>query len=51
MGMYNVNFFVLISEQHKGFGINANILETNILNLFVVIGVLVYYGRSAFSIC
>ena len=35
MGMYNVKFFVLISEQHKGFGINANILETNILNLLL----------------
>lgn len=32
------------------FGINNDIFETNILNLSVVIGVLVYYGRFAFSI-
>lgn len=31
-----------------GFGINTDIFETNILNLSVVIGVLVYYGRAAF---
>nr|AYB71439.1 ATPase subunit I [Trachelomonas grandis] len=31
------------------FGINGNIFETNILNLSVVLGVLVYYGRIVFS--
>lgn len=29
----------------KGFGINYDIYETNILNLSVVIAVLIYYGR------
>jgi F-type H+-transporting ATPase subunit b len=29
-----------------GFGLNFNILETNIINLAVVIGVLVYFGRN-----
>lgn len=29
-----------------GFGINFNILETNIINLAIVIGVLVYFGRD-----
>ena len=43
----NINVFTIISE---GFGINTDIFETNILNLSVVIGVLIYYGRTAFSI-
>ncbi len=31
---------------HEGFGINADILETNVINLAIVIGVLVYFGRG-----
>jgi F-type H+-transporting ATPase subunit b len=46
----NINLFVLLSES-KGFGINTDIFETNILNLSVVIGLLIYYGRIAFSTC
>lgn len=45
----NTSMFTVLSEL-KNFGINTNILETNILNLSVVIGVLVYYGKPAFSI-
>lgn len=45
----NINIIGLISES-KGFGINTDIFETNILNLSIVIGLLVYYGRIAFSI-
>jgi F-type H+-transporting ATPase subunit b len=44
----NFNFFSLIAE-HEGFGLNTDIFETNILNLSVVLGVLVYYGKAAFS--
>ena len=33
----------------EGFGINTNLLETNILNLSVVIGVLVYFGGDVLS--
>lgn len=44
-----INVFTIIPET-KSFGINMNIFETNILNLSVVIGVLVYYGRAAFSV-
>lgn len=32
----------------KNFGIKFNLFETNILNLIVVIGVLIYYGRPLF---
>lgn len=46
--MYNVNFFSIISETET-FGLNTDLFETNILNLSVVIGVLVYYGRIAIS--
>nr|YP_010700237.1 ATP synthase CF0 subunit I [Euglena deses]WCH63381.1 ATP synthase CF0 subunit I [Euglena deses] len=35
-------------SEEKGFGINTDVFETNILNLSVVIGVLIYYGRIAF---
>lgn len=45
----NINIFSFISNK-EGFGINSDILETNILNLSVVIGVLIYYGRIAFSV-
>lgn len=41
----NMNLLSVVSK-HEGFGINTNLFETNILNLVVVIGVLVYYGRS-----
>jgi len=33
----------------ENFALNTNILETNILNLIVVIGVLVYFGRDIVS--
>lgn len=33
----------------EGFGINTNVLETNILNLAVVIGVLVVFGGDVIS--
>jgi F-type H+-transporting ATPase subunit b len=33
----------------EGFGLNTNLLETNVLNLAVVIGVLVYFGGDVFS--
>lgn len=41
----NINLLTVFSH-HEGFGINTNLFETNILNLVVVIGVLIYYGRS-----
>lgn len=30
----------------ESFGFNTNILETNLINLAVVIGVLVYFGKG-----
>ena len=41
---YSINYFSFISSS-EGFGFNTDIFETNILNLAVVLGVLVYYGR------
>lgn len=37
--------FTLVSER-DGFGINTNILETNVLNLAVVVAILVYFGKD-----
>lgn len=34
----------------ENFGLNTDLFETNVLNLSVVVGVLVYYGRIVFSI-
>lgn len=47
MNIFNIN--MIIAEVGE-FGINTDIFETNVLNLSVVIGVLIYYGRVAFSI-
>nr|YP_009538728.1 ATPase subunit I [Lepocinclis ovum]AYQ93743.1 ATPase subunit I [Lepocinclis ovum] len=44
MTIMNINLINYISE-HEGFGINTDVIDTNILNLAVVIGVLIYYGR------
>jgi F-type H+-transporting ATPase subunit b len=30
----------------ESFGLNTNIIETNLINLAVVIGVLVYFGKG-----
>nr|YP_009503381.1 ATPase subunit I [Euglena clara]AXA45477.1 ATPase subunit I [Euglena clara] len=43
-----INTITILSTS-EGFGINTDIFETNILNLSVVIGILIYYGRIAFS--
>lgn len=39
-------FLYLATEHHGGFGLNFNILETNLINLVIIIGVLFYYGRK-----
>lgn len=48
MILNEINIINLFSER-EGFGINTDIFETNILNLSVVIGVLIYYGRITFT--
>lgn len=45
--LFFMNFLFIISES-EGFGINTDLFETNILNLAVVIGVLIYYGKSLY---
>ena len=34
------------AEGHGGFGLNLDILEANLINLLILIGVLVYFGRN-----
>ena len=36
----------LLASETKGFGLNFDIFETNIINLAIVIGVLVYFGKG-----
>jgi len=45
------NFSFLATEaaeavESSGFGLNLDILETNLINLAIIIGVLVYFGRK-----
>lgn len=42
-------FNIIASLAHEGFGFNTNIFETNLINLAVVIGVLVYFGGDFLS--
>ncbi len=39
-------FFFYNLELAEGFGLNINLVETNIINLAVVIGVLIYFGKG-----
>ena len=39
------NFWLLATEE-GGFGLNFNIFETNLINLSILIGVLIYFGRN-----
>jgi F-type H+-transporting ATPase subunit b len=40
-------FFILMSEHHGGFGINTNILETNIINLAAVVAIVIsFVGKN-----
>ena len=34
------------AEAHGGFGLNFDILESNLINLAILIGLLFYFGRS-----
>lgn len=51
MGMMDT-FFMLATEAHGAkeglFALNTNILETNLINLAIFVGVLVYFGRKTF---
>jgi len=40
------NFLLASEAEGAGFGLNLNLLETNIINLVIIIGVLVYFGRG-----
>jgi F-type H+-transporting ATPase subunit b len=36
----------LLASETKGFGLNFDIFETNLINLAIIIGVLFYFGRG-----
>ena len=37
------------SEVESGFGLNFNIFETNLINLTLLVGILVYFGKPALT--
>ncbi len=37
------------AEEHGGFGLNLDILEANVINLAILIGVVYYFGRKLLS--
>jgi F-type H+-transporting ATPase subunit b len=37
---------LMATEEVGHFGLNTNLLETNVINLAIIIGVLVYFGRG-----
>jgi len=43
-------FFPLIASE-GGFGINLNLLETNLINLVIVIGVLYWFLKDFLAAC
>jgi F-type H+-transporting ATPase subunit b len=46
MGAGSLVAEVADTAEEGGFGLNFNILETNLINLAIVIGILVYFGRG-----
>ncbi|MEO0455153.1 MAG: F0F1 ATP synthase subunit B [Cyanobacteria bacterium P01_A01_bin.114] len=41
-----VDTFPLLATEEGGFGLNFNILETNLINLSILISLIVYFGRN-----
>ena len=44
MGMFS--YFLATEAAEEGFGLNFDILETNLINLAIIIAVLFYFGRK-----
>ena len=44
--MNMVGTFYLLATEEGGFGLNFDIIETNLINLTVLIGLLIYFGRN-----
>lgn len=44
----DIGLFLLASEagESSGFGLNSDILETNVINIAIILGLLVYAGRG-----
>lgn len=41
-----MTMFWLLATEEGGFGLNFDLLETNLINLVIVIGVLIYFGKK-----
>ncbi|NJL19857.1 MAG: F0F1 ATP synthase subunit B [Leptolyngbyaceae cyanobacterium SM1_3_5] len=46
MGMAWLAVAAEVAEHEAGFGLNFDILETNLINIAIIVGVLVYFGRG-----
>ncbi|MBT9314929.1 F0F1 ATP synthase subunit B [Leptothoe spongobia] len=44
-----VGTFFLLATEEGGFGLNFDIIETNLINLTILIALLIYFGRSFFG--
>ncbi len=49
MGMAWLAVAAEVAEHEAGFGLNFDILETNLINIAIIVGVLVYFGRGIVS--
>lgn len=47
MDIMGTFFLLSVEAEHSGFGVNFDILETNLINLVIIIGVLFYFGRNS----
>jgi F-type H+-transporting ATPase subunit b len=41
-----MTMFWLLATEEGGFGLNFDLLESNLINLIIVIGVLIYFGKK-----
>lgn len=41
-----VNWLILGEAEEAGFGLNLSLLDTNLINLVIIISVLIYFGRG-----
>ena len=44
--MHMVGTFFLLATEESGFGLNFDIIETNLINLTILIALLIYFGKS-----
>nr|YP_010338714.1 ATP synthase CFO B subunit subunit I [Glaucosphaera vacuolata]UNJ18664.1 ATP synthase CFO B subunit subunit I [Glaucosphaera vacuolata] len=46
MGFFNAIFTQIVEEHKSSFGFNFDIVETNIVNLSILVGIVFYFGKQ-----